>query len=1049
MNSGQSATIDGAWGSARGLALAALAAAGLKPLVIVVPKTSEVNPLLGDLATFGTVGAQVLPALEDLSDRGSSLAATEIFGRRLAVLKSLATEPPPVLVAPMAAVLQPVPSVALIERSSRRLTRGKPVQLNDLLHWLEANGWPRRDAVELPGEYSLRGGIFDIFPFDATDPFRIELFGDDVESIREFSVDSQRSLREVDSVELTSFGESTDDEMTHLAQLLPPTAPIALVEPLELKEEGRQYLARSEETSGLFSVEEAWARLVARPTVIVSSLPHPTVETVCSLRIESVERFSGEVGKVKDELDRTVGNESVLLLAHNEGERQRLGEILADARVASEGRLVVSVGRLAAGFRWVTAGVVILSDHELFHRTDLARAEPRRRHQSRAIDSFLDLQPGDYVVHLGHGIGIFHGMKMLDKNDQLEEHLVLEFADETLIYVPASKIDLVQKYVGASQSRPKLSRVGGRSWERRKQAAKAAVTDLAAELLEVQAARAAQPGTPMPPDSEWQKEFDAAFPYTETPDQLLAIGEIKRDMESARPMDRLLCGDVGYGKTELAMRAAFKAVDFGKQVAVLVPTTVLAQQHLRTFRERMAEFPFVVECLSRFQSGTEKKRILAGVQDGSVDILIGTHRLLSGDIHFQDLGLLVIDEEQRFGVEHKEKLKRLRSQVDVLTMTATPIPRTLHAALLGIRDISNLETAPPNRLAVETRVCRFDAVLIRHAVLRELNRAGQIYFVHNRVQDIQLVRDKLARIVPEAKVAVIHGQMPEHEIEQGMLAFLERRVDILLATTIIESGLDIPSANTIFLDEGDIYGLADLHQLRGRVGRSNVRAYCYVLVDESKVLRPDAQRRLKAIEEYSALGSGFQIALRDLEIRGAGNILGTEQSGHIAAIGYELYCQLLENAVRAQKKLPIQSHLDVTIELPWKAYLPHNYLPGERYRIDVYRRLARARSIEDLETIRAELVDRAGPLPEIARHFLDLAELRLLAQIWQVESVRPDGDGSLVLKVRNSRRGETLERLRPGELKMVDAATAYAWVPRAEQQAQGYAARLKRLLQPN
>ncbi len=862
LRAGSSGTIDGAWGSSRALALAALSAADSGLLVVVLAHAGDVDGMADDLRSFGRGAPVVLPAIDDYvkSAQRNGAWSEAAVGRRLAVLKALGSaDPPRVLVTTIQALIQPLPSLAQIDQNSRPLARGTRVSLDELIGWLAQSGWQRRDAVELPGEFSVRGGILDVFPIDAGDPLRIEFFGDELESIREFSVESQRSLRELQRISLTTLHENGPDadklkpaavglDGDHLANMVPPGTWFALVEPIELKDEGKHYLARMEEARGLFSVDAVWQRLLEHPTVTISSLPAGSLETTCSLRVESVERFSGQVAKVREELDHVTAQDQVLLFCHNEAEVQRLREILKDSTTDQESRIHYCVGQLGAGFRWVTAGVVALSDNELFQRTETRRnLGPRRRFQSRAIDSFLDLHPGDYVVHLSHGISIFRGMKMLEKNGQLEEHLTLEFADTVLVYVPATKIDLVQKYVGASQAAPRLSKVGGTHWERRKSQVQRAVSDLASDLIDIQAARQAQAGIQYPGDTEWQREFEASFPFTETGDQLIAIEEIRNDMQSARPMDRLLCGDVGYGKTELAMRAAFKTVDFGKQVAVLVPTTVLAQQHLRTFRQRMAEFPFVVEAVSRFQTKGQQKRSLERAAQGGVDVLIGTHRLLSPDVKFHDLGLVIIDEEQRFGVEHKERLKKLRSQVDVLTMTATPIPRTLHQSLLGIRDISNLETPPQDRLAVETRISRFDPALIRHAVLRELNRDGQIYFVHTRVQDIRALANRLQQIVPELRIAIIHGQMPEDDIETGMLAFLERRADLLLATTIIESGLDIPSANTIFINEGDHYGLADLHQLRGRVGRSARRAYCYVLVDEHKALKPDAQRRLKAI----------------------------------------------------------------------------------------------------------------------------------------------------------------------------------------------------------
>jgi transcription-repair coupling factor (superfamily II helicase) len=1029
LRAGRSGTIDGAWGSARSLALAAMLRARPKMLVVVAAHDSDVELISEDLRTFARMAPAEFPALDapGPSDR-KKLSGAEAFGRRLAVCKSLESDDPPkIVLTTMTAMLQPAPSRERIASNSRRLKVGFACPRDELISWLVVHGWQRRDAVETAGEFSVRGGIIDLFPVDARDPFRIEMFGDDVESIREFAVESQRSLRELQQLTLTALGsEEVDDAHEHFADVVPDGTWFAFVEPVEMREEARQFLSRVGKVEGYFSNDDSWARMTRKPSVVLSSLPFGSVETTCSLRVEGVERFSGDAAKVKEELDKTAPADEIVICAQNEAEAKRIREVLQGGKAQSEGRLHVVPSQLSSGFRWVSAGLFVLTDNELFRRTEPHRsvAPRRKRFAGRAIDSFLELRDGDYVVHLSHGIGLFRGMKMLEKNGQLEEHLQVEFADRTLMYVPASKIELVQRYVGSSAAPPKLSKVGGTAWEKRKAAVRNAVRDLAGELLDLQAQREVQPGITYPPDSEWVREFEGSFPYTETPDQLTAMENIKADMERPRPMDRLICGDVGYGKTELAMRAAFKAVDSGKQVALLAPTTVLAQQHLRTFRDRMAGFPFVVEVVSRFQTKGEQKSIVEKTSTGGVDVLIGTHRLLSKDVRFQDIGLVIIDEEQRFGVEPKERIKKLRSQVDVLTLTATPIPRTLHSALVGLRDISNLETAPQERMAVESRVIRFDPAMIRHAMLRELNRGGQVYFVHNRIQDIAAVKRRIEEIVPEAKVVVLHGQMHEHEVEDAMLAFLEKRANVLLATTIIESGLDIPNANTIFIDDGDRYGLADLHQLRGRVGRSRVRAYCYILVDEHKALTQEAQRRLRAIEEFSQLGAGFQIALRDLEIRGAGNILGSQQSGHIAEVGYELYCQMLDATVRALKRLPLQSFLEVTVELPWKAYFPAEYLPGERYRIDAYRRLGQTRTEEELAEFRRELEDRFGSIPDVAKNLLDLASLRILCQYWQIDGVRLE-EPYLVLHYRNPRRIKQLADASPGSVRIVDSESAY------------------------
>jgi transcription-repair coupling factor (superfamily II helicase) len=631
--------------------------------------------------------------------------------------------------------------------------------------------------------------------------------------------------------------------------------------------------------------------------------------------------------------------------------------------------------------------------------------------------------------------------------DVFEEHLILEFRDGVLLYVPASRIDLVQRYVGGQNAEPELSKLGGTAWGRKKDKVTEAVMDMAAEMIQIQAVRAALPGYAFPADSDWQREFDDSFPYQETPDQGTSIAEIKADLEKPKPMDRLLCGDVGYGKTEVAVRAVFKAIDNGKQVAVLVPTTVLAEQHYRTFTQRLAEYPFTVECLNRFRSPKQQKDIVKRLAEGTVDVVVGTHRLVSERVKFKDLGLVIIDEEQRFGVEHKERLKRLRTSVHILTMTATPIPRTLHSSLLGVREISSLETPPPERYPVETRIVRWDDALIRSAINREFNRGGQVYFVHNRVHDIWDVAAKIQHIVPEAKIVVGHGQMAEGELEKAMVKFIHKEADILVATTIIESGLDIPNANTIFIDDADAYGLADLHQLRGRVGRTKHRAYAYLIVNPIKLVSPNAQKRLKAIEEFSALGSGFKIAMRDLEIRGAGNILGTEQSGHIAAVGYEMYCQLLENAVRQLKHQPPKVAVEVNIDLPWPAFLPKDYVPGQKLRIEVYRRLARLREPAKLADFRQELQDRYGPPPEAVEWLLRTTEVRLHCVRWQIGGVHRHGP-DLIFSYRNRKKADTLEKLTHRRVKVVDEKSLYLRLKPEENSPEAMYALLTKVLNP-
>ncbi|MCZ2341433.1 MAG: transcription-repair coupling factor [Bacteroidales bacterium] len=1056
----KSGAIDGAWGSAGAVAATAVARESPLPVLLVVPSVADLATWSEDLTSFLGERPAVFPAHETwppVPVRGRiSTEASE----RLRTLQRLTANPPKLVLAPMAAIVQPVPPRSQLAARGKTLTTGDHADPDQLASWLVEQGYKRVEAVEYPGDFSRRGGILDIFPPDLPNPVRCEFFGDELESLRTFSPDTQRSLEPKTSIILSGLESSSDAEQTEVGFILdyfPEQSVAVLVEPADLIEQGKHFFDRIGNVSGLFTVRGTMANLMTHPTVNITAMPKLSVEATVHLRVESVERFSGNVQKIRDELDTIAASGRVLIACQTEAEVHRLTDVLKAGKLAMSQRLKLVTGHVRAGFRLVGAGVVVLGSHELFHKDLLPPGvkaptpqATSRRVEGRAIDSFLDLNDGDYVVHIAHGIARFRGMTMLAKQSQIhdpqapenedsaslslergqwamnaqEENLILEFRDGVMLYVPASRIDLIQKYVGGQTAQPELSKLGGTSWGRRKDKVAEAVQDMAAEMIQIQAVRAAVPGFAFPVDSDWQREFEAGFPYQETPDQLAAIAEIKGDLERPRPMDRLLCGDVGYGKTEVAIRAAFKAVDNGKQVAVLVPTTVLAEQHFRTFSQRFAEYPFLVEVVNRFKGAAKQKETLKRVAEGAVDVIIGTHRLLSKDVKFQDLGLVIIDEEQRFGVEHKERLKQFRATVHVLTMTATPIPRTLHGALLGIREISNLETPPPERQPVETRIIRWDDALIRHAIHREMTRGGQVYFVHNRVHDIGDVKAKLETTVPEATMVVGHGQMHEHDLEKAMVTFIKKEADILIATTIIESGLDIPNANTIFIDDADTYGLADLHQLRGRVGRQKNRAYAYLIVKPQKLLTPIAQKRLKAIEEFTDLGSGFKIALRDLEIRGAGNILGAEQSGHIAAIGYELYCQLLENAVRTLKQQPPRVAVEVNVDLPWPAFLPRDYVPGQKLRIEVYRRLARLRDMQTLEDFRQELTDRYGPPPAPADWLLRTTEIRLACVHWDILGVHRDGP-DLVFSYRTRAKAEQLAAFSRGRVKIVDDKSLY------------------------
>ncbi|MCH2202927.1 MAG: transcription-repair coupling factor [Fuerstiella sp.] len=1040
--SGQSAAIDGAWGSSCVLAVAALQQNCPQcTFVVVVPGIRDIEDFADELSELRSGSVQTFSAWESLPEEHD--ISDRVFASRLSVLRRLSSmdvdnssSEHTAIVTCVPALLQPVPSRAAIQEATCRISIGDELNSETFMTWMIDRGFERVTAVQLPGEFSLHGGILDIYPPTESDPIRIELFGDEVESIRSFDVETQRRINEIQSISVTATRPVQPETATgsavssteSLLDSLPDRTIVVFQDLAQTISEGRLYLQRLSSPIGMFGVDATMARLTGFPSVTIDALAADSYETHCHLHVESLARFSDAGQDALEELASSLGSaDRVMLCCHNEGEQERLRELLLEkeGELRLRNRVTLCVGQVRHGYRLLDQNLVVVSDNELFSRTQSRRVHARRRSaDSRAIDSFLDLRDGDLVVHLTQGIARYRGMSLMDNEGEKEEHLLLEFRDNVIVYVPASLIHLVQKYIGPAKTTPQLSKFGGTAWEKKKDRVADAVSDMASDMLKLQAERNSKPGLQCGPDTHMQQEFEHAFPFTETPDQVTAIGDLRADMEQPRPMDRLICGDVGFGKTEVAMRAAFKAVDNGRQVAVLVPTTVLAEQHFRTFSERTAEFPVTVEMLSRFRTSAEQREIIQRLGRGEIDIVIGTHRLVSSDVRFRELGLLVIDEEQKFGVKVKDRLKHLRLEVDVLTLTATPIPRTLHMSLLGIRDISSLTTPPRDRMPIETRVGRFDEALIRSSIMRELNRGGQIYFVHNRVHDIEVIASRIRAIVPEASLVIAHGQMNEQDLEKAMVEFVRGRADILLATTIIESGLDIPNANTMVIHQADIYGLADLHQLRGRIGRDRRRAYCYLMLETGRVVTEKAARRLKAIEEYSELGAGFRIAMRDLEIRGAGNILGTEQSGNIAAVGYELYCQLLENAVRVQKKQPLRYQTHVKIELPVSSFIPDRYIAEQKLKIEIYRRLSQSNSLQGLSELEDELRDRFGPIPAPARRMLRLRELNLRALSWKIESIHLE-DSYAVLRYRDAKLMKMLSFFHQGRLRIVDHHDAY------------------------
>lgn len=1031
------------------------------------------------------------------------------------------------VVTSVTALLQRTFALTELRRRTRRLERGERVNPLDLIEWLEEQGYEPEARVTSKGELSWRGGIVDVWPLSSPWPVRLEFFGDELESLREFDPSSQISREPIDAVRVPPAGEisllkpatpkwktepvaSSDGagvpvrDLNTLFDYLPPDALVVLCDPEALLD---QSLRHGQQVPSGDPFHARWDDLLAEAGRRgLTLLELPTSETGedalegGAVLSESLEAYrpigatlpEAQVAEVQrreffHQMHRWLRQGlAVHVFCNNEGEQQRLTELwseyglnearpgedekegLASISAARGSSPVIHLGALSRGFLMPSVRAVVVTDAEIYGRYKVSRSRRLKSPHAQAMRSafevdFSEFEEGDYVVHLQNGIGLFRGLKVLPparrrtreghaEEGTGQECLVIEYAarepgdEPPRLYVPVTEAHLVSKYVGAGKARPPLSTLGGTRWTRAKEQAEHAVRDLAGDLLRVQAMRAAQAGCALAPDTHWQREFEAAFEFEETPDQVKAIDAAKRDLEAARPMDRLLCGDVGFGKTEVAIRAAFKAVMSGKQVVVLVPTTVLAQQHYNHFRERMAGYPVGIELLSRFRTARQQSAALEAAAAGTADILIGTHRILSADVRFKDLGLVVVDEEQKFGVRHKERLKQLRTSVDVLTLSATPIPRTLYLALTGARDLSTLETPPQDRLPVETVVGNYDERVIRDAIQRELNRGGQVYFLHNRVATIEAVALKLKALVPEARLAVGHGQMEADDLEKVMTQFVNGESDVLVCTTIIESGLDIPNANTIIIDRADRFGLSELYQLRGRVGRYKHQAYCYLMLPRHAQLLIEARKRMSAIKQYSALGSGFKIAMRDLEIRGAGNILGPQQSGHITAVGFDLYCQLLKQSVAALKGEGVVRRMEVRVSLDFlamnpgeeggqpeeparrkrsasrrldievprdgvtyysedsgsrtesaepvvqpmpraPAYLPTDYLRDPAERLEIYRKLAQASASADLEALGRELRDRFGPPPPPVQLLLGVHELRILAASRQVSVV--------------------------------------------------------------
>jgi len=1080
--------VSGLTGSAKALFVAAAAQAQPHGVVLyVLPGDGDLEEACADVSFF-------LGALEGLTP-----AATErvvlpfpshevdpyrgmaphmgVTSARARALYSVAHGTARVLVASAASLLPRVTAPDRMIAASLNLRPGQDIAPTDLAELLVDAGFTREDPADEHGEFAVRGGIVDIFPAGEAHPVRLEFIGDSIETLRTYDPSTQRSIAPIDQVAVVPLRDVLQDNRHAI-----------VFDYLSRAKDARIVVSEADEVTAnltrLFenlqhSYEEALSRnerlappppeLFAEAAVVESRLAQATALAQLGLdddapgsleprtahlepradlpahhvRSQPAVEMKGRVADWVASIRRLRDDgEMTLFVAATPGRAERTIEVLKeydvfavpieraeDARYAA---VLVAVGGLSRGFRLPDAGLQIYAEADVFEEE--RRAPERRRSATKAFLSDLrDLKVGDFIVHVDHGIGMFVGLKQIGVGDSMQEFLELRYAGEDKLFVPVERLDLVQKYTGAS--RPPVDRLGGTSWERAKTKVKKAMRDMAEELLKLYAARRAVAGHAFAPDSHWQQEFEDAFEYELTIDQKSAITDIKRDMESPIPMDRLLCGDVGYGKTEVAMRAAFKAVMDGKQVAFLAPTTILAFQHQKTLKERFAGFPVRIDMVSRFRSKAEQKDTITDLAAGKVDIIVGTHRLLSKDVQFRDLGLLVVDEEQRFGVAHKEKIKQMKKKVDVLTMSATPIPRTLNMSLIGIRDMSIIETPPKDRLSIQTSVVKFDQEVIRRSIRNEIERGGQVFFVHNRVESIFSIASLVQRLVPEARVVVGHGQMDEEALERAMLDFVAKKFDVLLATTIVENGLDIPNANTIIINRADRYGLSQLYQLRGRVGRSDRPAYAYLLIPPEDNLSPVAKKRLAAIKEFSDLGSGFRVAALDLEIRGAGNLLGGEQSGQIDTVGFEMYMKLLEQTVRELKGEELEDDVRATVNLRVDLKIDASYVADMNQRLMLYRKVAAARHESEIDRVLEEAADRYGPPPDSVLNLADYGRIRVMADRLGIDTIDREGR-IVVLKFRPQAKVDpvrlvALVRQRP-ELTLVPPAALRLSLDRAE-----------------
>lgn len=1071
--------VTGLSGSARSLFIASTYKMTDRPIVVITHNLLQAQKIFDDLTQFIEEGYLYLYPADELIAAEISVASPELKGQRIEALNFMASNRPGVIVVPMAGLRKVLPPPSMWRKSQLHFQVGRDIDLDHILNKLVQLGYRRTEMVDKPGEFSLRGGILDIYPLTEENPVRVELFDTEVDSIRIFSTEDQLSK---EKLEQTTIGPATEmlveaEQIKKVATKLEAGLAKSLKKvkkektkelltknigyDLELLKNGNKpeqffkYLSLAYETSaslldyvaddGILIMDEysriqemsnrlekeeaEWYTALIEEGQIIHDLkiahnlqqlmtnsellhiylslflkhiPNTNPQNICNLPCKQMQNFHGQMSLLKTETDRWhKGNYTIVFLVSDHKRAEKLHKTLTDYEIEAvileennkilQKKTQILIGELHTGFEFPTFQLTVITEEELFNKQPRKTRRRQKLSNAERIKSYSELKVGDYVVHVNHGIGKYLGIETLEINGLHKDYLHLKYRGNDKLYVPVEQIDLVQKYVGSEAKEPKIYKLGGSEWKRVKKKVQKSVQDIADDLIKLYAEREATKGYPFSPDGDLQREFEASFPYQETEDQLRSIREIKRDMEKERPMDRLLCGDVGYGKTEVAIRAAFKAIEDGKQVAFLVPTTILAQQHYETLKERFRDYPIEIGLLSRFRTRKQQNETVKGLKNGTVDVVIGTHRLLSKDIVFHDLGLLIIDEEQRFGVTHKEKIKKMKTNVDVLTLTATPIPRTLHMSMLGVRDLSVIETPPENRFPVQTYVMEYSGVLVREAIERELARDGQIYFLYNRVEDIEKKAEEISLLVPDARVAYAHGQMTETELESVMLSFLEGEYDVLVTTTIIETGVDIPNVNTLIVYDADKMGLSQLYQLRGRVGRSNRVAYAYFTYRKEKVLAEVAEKRLQSIKEFTELGSGFKIAMRDLSIRGAGNILGAQQHGFIDSVGFDLYSEMLKEAIEERKgKVSTEVESTFEVDLQIDAYIPDSYIKDGHQKIEMYKRFRALKTMDELNELQEEMIDRFGDYPEQVHYLFLISEMKIHAQQSNLESIKQD-----------------------------------------------------------